>query len=196
MKSHIYLLVLIIFPVVSMAQKNFFAEIQNYSDKENHSPTAFIWASKYWKNSKFGTFIFALNSPGYGEFLVGPSYTLSSRNPQKFVEFGIAGGFDSELRTSAYIFFNANPDSSGLNNNRKWQGLLNVEYGKTGYWYLGFVTYGITNRFSIGCHAQSFTGVWGPRLQFQRQDLMTYVTIGRNLEKRWNGALGGVRYYF
>ncbi len=179
-----------------VGQTSFFGEIQNYTDNKTNSPTAFIWASKYWSGSKFGAFVFALNSPNYGEFLIGPSYTFSNANPQRFIEIGIAGGFDSKPRTSAYLFFNANPDSTGIRNKGKWQGLLNVEYGKTGYWYLGFVTYNISNTFAIGCHAQSFNGVWGPRFQFQKSGFMVYTTAGYNLESQKNGVLGGLRYYF
>lgn len=180
----------------TFAQTSFFAEEQNYCTKNSISPTAFIRASKYWNGTKVGAFVFALVSPAYGEFLAGPNYTFSGKNPQKFIEVGIAGGFDSKPRGAAYLFFNANPDPTGKSNKEKLQGLFNVEYGGTGYWYLGFVTYNVTNKVAIGAHAQSYNGVWGPRLQFQTGGLLLYITAGRNLENKENGALAAARYYF
>ena len=112
----IIVLSLLLISISGSAQTSFFAEEQNYCTKNGVSPTAFIWASKYWQGSKVGAFVFALASPTYAEFLVGPNYTFSGKNPQKFIEVGIAGGYDSKPRAAAYLFFNANPDSTGKSN--------------------------------------------------------------------------------
>lgn len=192
----IIVLLLIIASTASFGQTYFFAEQQNYCNKNSVSPTAFIWASKYWQGSRVGAFVFALTSPTYGEFLIGPNYTFRGNTAQKFIEVGVAGGFDSKPRGAAYLFFNANPDSTGKKQIGKCQGLLNAEYGGTGYWYLGFVTYNVTNKIGLGIHAQSYNGVWGPRLQFQTGGLMLYVTAGQNLELKEKAILAALRYYF
>lgn len=181
---------------VKSQSTSFFVEEQNYVNKEEIKPTAFIWANKQYKNNA-GVFVFALVNQNWGEFLIGPNYTFKSKkNPQKFLEVGAGLGIETDnnpLRGAMYYFFNTSPTKE-----RKGtiQSLGFVEYGGSGYWYLWFGTYNVSNSIAIGVHAQSFNGVLGPRLQFQKGPFMTYLTVGKNLELKETAGLLGLRCYF
>ncbi|HRH25038.1 MAG TPA: hypothetical protein PLQ20_01735 [Candidatus Paceibacterota bacterium] len=175
---------------------SFFVEQQNYFNKKSVSPSAFIWADKSYKDNG-GVFVFALANQNWGEILIGPKYTIKSKkNQNRFLEIGAGLGIETDkkpLRGTAYYFFNTSPTKE-----RKGtiQSLGFVEYGGSGYWYLWFGTYNISNSVAIGIHAQSFNGVLGPRLQFQKGSFMAYVVGGKNLELKECGGVAGLRYYF
>lgn len=194
------LLVLILMSIKTSAQTSFFAESQSYASKSIYSPFEFVWANKYFDSTNWGIFLFAAATNRWGELYMGPSYTFKSiKNPQSFLEVGAGFGIESAdrpHREAVYAFFNLNPDSSGKKNKGKVVGLLNAEYGGSGYWYLGFVVKSISEKIAIGVHAQSFTGVWGPRFQYQPSSLMLYVVPGYSLERKEYGVTAAVRYYF
>lgn len=179
------------------------AESNTFFSKSITSPFTFIQGNRYFKNSNWGGFIFmATTTPikdPWTEIYVGPTYTFNGRTPQKFIETGFGIGTetaDHPWRIASYIFFNDNPDSTGKHLKGRWQGLLDGEYGGTSYWYLGFVTYNVSDKIALGVHGQGFTGVWGPRLQFQTGSFILYGMYGYSLERKETGAMLGVHYGF
>jgi len=190
--------ILLAFVTTAKAQTSFFAETQSYMSQKNYSPFEFIWANKYFDSSKWGVFLFASATNTWGELYLGPNFTFKSKSkPQNFLEIGAGFGIETDplpYRGACYAFFNLQPNA--LKNKGKVQGLLNAEYGGSGYWYLGFITKNITEKVAIGIHAQAFTGVWGLRFQYQPGYFMFYVVPGYSLERNEFGAVVALRCYF
>jgi hypothetical protein len=194
---------LVLFSIISVislgdskAQKTtFMAEEQNAISLNSINPTAFVWASHYYKNSNWGTFAFALVAPAWGELLVGPNYTFVL-DSASILEVGAGIGMEIDplpVRGMAYLFYQYDP-------NKAWRGrvqsLLDAEYGSTGYWYLGYVTYNPTQHFGFGAHAQ-FGTVAGLRLQTTPiPQFLAYGVGGWNIEGGQPGFLVGLRGYF
>lgn len=93
-----------------------------------------------------------------------------------------------------YQFYEHYTDSSAADQH-KLTCLLNVEYGGSGYWYLGFLNYNVSTHVGIGIHSQ-YGGDWGPRLQFNFPIGNVWLSAGYNLEDRVVAGLSGVRLIF
>jgi hypothetical protein len=183
------------FATASNAQSSsFFVEERNVYTKDHVTPSGFMQANHYFKDSKYGTFIYVSLSQGWGEMIAGGTKTYTLKN-NGLVEVGLGGGIETGqkvLRGATYIFTIINLRKDGK---FKLTGLVNGEYGGSGYWYIGFITTNITPKFALGVHAQ-YGAVWGPRLQYKTKNFMLWGAIGKNIEADSFGAVTGIRLAF
>jgi hypothetical protein len=173
---------------------SFFLEEQNVYAKGQVSPSGFLQTNRYFKDSKYGMFTYAFLTQGWGEIIVGATKTYALRG-DGLIEVGLGGGIETSqtnLRSAAYIFTIINLRKDGK---YKLTGLVNGEYGGSGYWYVGFLTSDIAPKIALGVHAQ-YGAAWGPRLQYRTKHLLLWGTIGRNMEANSFGAVTGVRVIF
>lgn len=182
---------------VTNAQSSVFTtEQQNAISFSEVKPSGFFFGSHTFSSkSNFGMFEFALIGQTWGEIIVGPNYTFVP-NENTIIETGIGFGlevYDLPFRGMAYVFTQYNP-------NKSWKGrvqsLVSFEYGGSGYWYLGYVTYHPIQHFGLGIHVQAGV-VAGLRLQVTPiSKLMIHATSGWNIEGNQPGFLVGIRGMF
>lgn len=92
----------------------------------------------------------AVVAPGYAEMYLGPTWS-----PMKILSLGVAAGIetsDSPWRLAGTVT---------ISHGKSW-GIGIVEYGGSGLWYKGLVTYSF-GHVSVGAIAQRFDGI-GPRI--------------------------------
>ncbi len=192
MKLIFILLANILFSVIVNAQTStFFVEEQNIYSEGRVTPQGFMQVNHYFKDSKYGVFSYTSVSSQWGELIVGGTKTYSLKR-DGLVEIGLGGGIETganSFRGATYIFTIIN---SGKH---KVTGLINGEYGGSGYWYVGFLTIDITKNFVIGVHAQ-YGAASGPRLQYQTKHFMLWGSTGVNLETKSFGTVTGIRVTF
>jgi hypothetical protein len=119
-------------------------------------------------------------SPGYGEAYIGPTWS-----PTAHFSLGIAGGLetaDDPWRVMAY----------SMAGYRSLHLLGVVEYGGSGLWYKGVVSYAI-GPVSIGAMAQRFDGL-GPRIAVSRWNLELWAAPLYDFEAKSPSALVGLNW--
>ncbi len=178
----------------SAQSSSFFVEQQTVFAKGKASPSGFLQANHYFKDSKYGMFTYAFLSQGWAEIIVGATRTYSLKR-DGLVEVGLGSGKETTHQTprgAVYLFTIINPRTDGK---YKLTGLINGEYGGSGYWYVGFLTTDITSKLSLGIHAQ-YGAAWGPRVQFKTKHLLLWSVFGKNVEGKIFGGVTGVRVVF
>lgn len=179
---------------VSAQSSTFFVEEQTLFTNGTVSPGGFLQANRYFKDSKYGMFTYVFLTQQWGEMITGVTKTYSLKR-DGLLEIGLGTGMETgqkQLRTAAYIFSIINPRKDGK---YKLTGLINGEYGGSGYWYVGFLTTNITSEFALGIHAQ-YGAAWGPRLQYSTKHFMLWGVAGKNVEANTDGVVVGVRLTF
>jgi hypothetical protein len=194
----IVVVVIAIFQVVKAQSVTAFAENMNVYHQGETSPNVFMQANKYYKDSHYGMFTYALAGQYYGEAVAGPTYTLSL-GKRIMTEIGIGIGLETAnqpLRYAAYTYAEYKLDTTSSSNKGKLSFLINGEIGGSGYWYVGFISYNVSNRLSLGVHAQ-YGAACGPRLQLTLPgNLLIWATAGYDLENQKPGAVSGLRIIF
>lgn len=148
------IIVMIAMTVVSSAQEGVHGtvESQNLVEKGKVTPTLDVYVHGNIKG-KLGWSVFTLNTPGWGEALVGPTYA-----PTNWLELSASIGVEKDakpLRGAASVWVGKG----------KWSALSIHEFGGSGYWTKNIGKYQVTKKLAIGVHGQRFVGV-GPYTEF------------------------------
>lgn len=190
--------VIAIFPAVKAQSVTAFVEDMNVYHRGETSPNVFMQANKYYKDSPYGVFAYALAGQYYGEAVAGPTYTLNF-GKRAFTEIGIGVGLetcDKPFRYAGYAYAEYKCDTASRSNKGKLSFLINGERSYSGWWYVGFISYNVSNRLGLGIHAQ-YGAACGPRLQLTLPgNLLIWATAGYDLENQKPGAISGLRIIF
>jgi hypothetical protein len=193
-KISAFLIAMTFVTLVSAQSSTFFIEEQTSFTNGTVTPGGFLQANRYFKDSKYGMFTYVFLTQQWGEIVAGVTKTYSLKR-DGLIEIGLGTGMETgqtQLRTAAYIFTIINLRKDGK---CKLTGLINGEYGGSGYWYVGFLNTNISPKFALGVHAQ-YGAAWGPRFQFTSKHLMLWCTVGKNVEANSGGGVVGIRLKF
>lgn len=183
-------------PFVLSAQTTKFSVNElNIISPTSIKPVGMIWVSHYFKESKFGLFSTGLANPTWGQLHVGANYTFSL-GESSILEIGLGAGLETHpqpFRGMTYAFFQYNPKNSWKG---RVQSMVDIEYGGSGVWYLGFATYNPTAHLGVGIHSQ-YGASTGVRLQVVPfKNIMLWGVGGWNLEAGTPGFIVGMRGMF
>ena len=198
MKKIFLSVVLLLATDVTYAQVSTTVDVENYTTSGSVvNPFAYVQVNKGFKKSSIGMFALVAATPTYVEGYVGPTVTLTGHRAGNFVQIGIAAGLETAshpYRLAGYVYFYSDADSTSTKG--AWQGLINPEYGGSGYLYVGYIVRNITNTVGLGIHAQAYNGTWGMRSQYQKKGLTAYAAPGYSLEQKELGLVFGLQYSF
>lgn len=198
MKRLVIIIAILASALAVSAQTLVFVENMNIYHKGETSPNVFMQANKYYSGSHFGAFAYALAGQYYGEAVAGPTYNINMGS-KVFVELGIGAGLetcDKPMRCAGYIYAEHKRDTAAHSDKGKLSFLVNYEQSKSGYWYVSFVNYNISDRLALGLHAQ-YGAACGPRIQLMLPGkIMIWGTAGYDLENKKPGAISGLRLIF
>lgn len=163
-------------------------------------PTGWIWATHQTK-SGHGVIVFSLVNRDWAEGFAGWFYGKPV-NTTTYLEGGVAFGGETDperannippLRGMAYLFADMKLDSLSDKHRLTW--FLDVEYGKSGYWYLSYFNWNFSKHVGVGAHALYGVSI-GPRLQFTLGHLYLYGSGGYGVETEKFGGVIGIRGVF
>ena len=182
----------------AQSSKYAFVEYQQVGiEKEYYYPQAKVGAAFFGK-SGFGFYYFGLAQRKWGQAYAGPAFSKKFQSGSS-IETGLGGGYENRpknfFRGNAYLFAEHLHDTT--THKGSGQLLASVEYGGSGYYYLGTYNYNVSNHVGIGANLE-FDSCWGPRLEWHEWPcgVMFYFAAGQNLEKEKFGSSFGFRKTF
>lgn len=226
----IFLLWLIIFSLsFPLLSQSFSAEIQKTLNKTDQLSSNLFLEGK-WKfyrtnwgmtvlgisSIKWGSDILILKNPEtnhqmprtqWGELFFGPNYKFNF-GKENFTEIGYLTGMETSYDPwvfAVYCLFHVNRNYTHKLIKGKKSGMVRIEKGGSGYRYLAFASCNISESVALGIHAQSDTGIWGPRIELRKKpgidirkktNLTSYLAGGWNFKNQGEGIILGFNLKF